>query len=485
MQRNLREIFVDDTPYEELKSIYRRGQKVFFIGIGGISMRGLAELAESHGLLVAGSDMQGFAKQTDLEKRGIEVFIGQKADNIRQFKPDLVVYTLAISEDNPELIFAREQGIPVIERAQFLGLINRLHQCVINIAGTNGKSTTTTLCGLMFTASDFDPTIHVGAEIKEFGSTVHIGSQRMMVSEACEFGGSFLHFSSTTAVVLNLDHDHVDYYPTLEDVIHAFAQFIANLKPGSTFIYPLFDLNIPRLLDHVEILKPGLLGTLRIMTFDHADEISDADLYSKNLRFIDGYPEFEMVFQGVELGTFNLKMPGLYNVDNALAATLAAMANGCDPEVCKQVMRTYTGPGGRFTEMGTINGARIVGDYAHHPESVRLASEAAEQFKADRLFLILEPIITSRAELLCDGFVDALVKYPHVLVAEVYDNREMTHAFSTRTIADKINERGGDATFLGDYQSILDYLKRELKPGDMCLAMGTLTLHEALEKILD
>lgn len=478
--------YIDNTPYSELKKLYQPGKKIYFVGIGGISMRGLAELAAAHGLNVAGSDMQSFTRQADMIERKITTYIGQCTENIAAFQPDMVVYTLAIKSDNPELLYARKHGIPTLERAEFLGLINRLHKCVINIAGTNGKSTTTTLCGLMLEASNLDPTIHVGAEIKEFGSTVRAGNLQMMVSEACEFGRSFLHFHSTTAVVLNIDHDHVDCYATLEDVIDVFSQFVANMEPGSTLIYPLFDRHIPSMLARVEEIAPGLIEQLRVLTFDHGSN-SDrkADLVCRDLEFIEGYPHFKLCFQGEELGAFSLRMPGVYNVDNAMAAMLAALANGCDPEMCRSVMRNYTGPGGRFTELGTINGARVVADYAHHPESVRLASEAAEQFPHQRLFLILEPIITSRAELLCEGFVDALKKYPHVLVTEVYDNREMTHKFSTRVIAEKINKEGGNACYLADYPTIKEHLKSVLKPGDICLVMGTLTLHEALTKILD
>ncbi len=485
--------YIDATNYENLLPLYRAGKRIYFVGIGGISMCGLAELAAEQGLNVAGSDMQDFSRRTYLEERGIQIFIGQDGSHYQQFKPDLVVYTLAVDESNPEITQAKALGIPLVERAVFLGLLNRVHEHVINIAGTNGKSTTTTLCSLMLQEAGLDPTVHVGAEIKEFHSTVKASKNReYMVSEACEFGRSLLHFKTDTAVILNIAHDHVDCFPTLDDVIDVFAQFVLNLEPWATLILPAFDSHMSQLLERVFAVRPELRD-LRILTFGYpenetalsSESNNEPDLVCTNLKFNGGYPEFDLSFQRVKLGTFKLKMPGHYNVENAMAAFLAAYLCGASVKHCQKVMQQFTGPGGRFTEAGSINGARLICDYAHHPDSVKVARTAAEQFEHERCISILEPIITSRAQLLCDEFVEALKDADLVLVKEIYDNRETERSFSAQTIADKINELGGKALFFPTYSALKAYLKENLQERDICVAMGTLTLHEALAEILD
>ena len=454
----------------------KQGDRLFFIGIGGISMCGLAELSRAKGYTVAGSDLHPNKRTEYLESLGIEVIAGHHSGSVDTFKPDAVVYSLAVHENNPERARARELGIPQIERSVFLGMMNREFEHVINIAGTNGKTTTTAMCALMLMAAGTDPTVHLGAELKQFKTTVHVGgNHNLMVSEACEFGGSFLKFYSTTAVILNLGHDHVDCYPTMDDVIDVFADFIGKLDKGMRLILPTFDPYMPQLLARVEAKFPGLLADLGILTFGYEGESlldKAPDLRCENYRNEDGYPEFDIVFKDEPQGHFKLRIPGKYNVDNALAAMLAAMTHGASADDCRETLAEFTGAEGRFTETGTYRGARIIADYAHHPDSVSATIDAAVKMPHEHFYAVFQPITYSRAKGLYEGFVDALYPAENAWLVEVYDDREDDRSFSSAHIADAINERGGNARFFATVENVETALRESLHEGDIALIMG-------------
>ncbi len=457
--------------------LFTPGNTIYFVGIGGISMCGLAELANHQGMKVAGSDTHNNGRTDYLETLGIQIQIGQKAENIDTIKPDAIIYTLAVPEYNPERQRARELGIPEVERAVYLGYINRQFEKSINIAGTNGKTTTTAMCSVILMEADLDPTVHLGAELKQFHSTVRAGKEKnLMVSEACEFGRSFLHFYSTTATVLNIDHDHVDIYPTIEDVIDVFAEFIAGLDKGTNLVVPAFDPLIPRTIEVAYEKNPSLKGQLNIYTFGYEeDTFADQapDLCCRNLEFKEGYPHFDLYFKGELLDSFNLRIPGKFNVDNAMAAILCAYLNGADVSSAKKALQEFTGAEGRFTEVGEYNGARIIADYAHHPDSIKVTLEAAQNIPHKTLYAIFQPITYSRAKGLADGFVEALAAVEHPILMEVYDDRENDHSFSSKNIADRIKEKGIDALFFSTLDELETYLRETLEKDDLAIIMGS------------
>ncbi len=457
--------------------LFTPNKKIYFVGIGGISMCGLAELSKKRGLIVAGSDSHTNDRTNYLNSLGIKINIGQTAENITDFRPDAIVYTLAIPEQNPERVKARELGIPEIERAVYLGYINRQYKKSINIAGTNGKTTTTAMCALILMQAGLDPTVHLGAELKQFKTTVHAGAKNdVMVSEACEFGRSFLHFYSTTAAVLNIDHDHVDIYPTIEDVIDVFAEFVSLLDKNSNLIVPAFDPLIPVMLEQAYEKNPGLKGQLKIISFGYEEDRffgQTADFCCKNLTFEHGYPRFDLYFQEEFFAHFTLKIPGRFNVDNAMAAIACAYLNGADAAAAVVALAEFSGAEGRFTETGYYNGARIIADYAHHPDSIKVTLEAAENIPHKNLYAVFQPITYSRAKGLADGFVEALAKAEHPILVEVYDDREKDHSFSSRIIAERIKEKGVEALFFAGLPELEDYLRKTLKENDLALIMGS------------
>lgn len=452
-----------------------KGTRVYFVGVGGISMSGLAELALSRGQIVAGSDMSPNRRCRDIEQKGVRIFAGHAPEHLTEFKPDVLVYTAAVSSSNPELVYARAHGIPCIERSDWLGLLNREFRQVINVAGTNGKSTTSSMTSLICLDAGLNPTVHIGAEIDRFRSTVHVGGTELMISEACEFHLSFLSFRSTIASVLNLGHDHIDCFPTMQDVIEAFARFVSLLEDGSFLVLPAFDPYIPALLEAAEKQSPGLLSRIHVKTFGYkGDQLLGRapDLMADHLRFDGGLPVFDVYWEGRFISEFILVIPGKFNVDNALAAILMAHLAGADFETARQTLQSFKGAEGRFTLCGHYHGATVIADYAHHPDSVKLTLDAAEALPHKRLFACFQPITYSRAKGLFQGYVEALKDRDHPILVEVFDDREEDRSFSSSHIADAIRAEGGRADFFPSAEALEEYMRSELQEGDLLILMG-------------
>lgn len=421
--------------FKKYKYLMEPQRRIYFVGIGGISMSGLAELAKSRGQLVAGSDRSYNDRCVYLESLGIKIYQGHSADHITEFQPDAVVFTAAIPQDNPELVFAREEGLPTIERSDWLGLLNREFDQVINVAGTNGKSTTTAMTAYILLDAGLDATVHLGAELDRFKSTVHVGSADLLLSEACEFNYSFYSFASTITAVLNLDHDHVDLFPHMDDVIRAFANYLCLQAPGTKVVLPSFDPHIAKLLTMVEEIKPGQLEELDFYYFGYeGDRIGQRrpDMVIGDISYQQGLPHFKLSYRGQDLGQFVLSIPARFNVENAAAAVLLAHLAGADFESAKESLRVFRGAEGRFTICGTYNGALVVNDYAHHPDSVKLTVAAAKEMGYKRLIPCFQAISFSRAKGLADGFVEALKDEPETVILEVYDDREKDRSFSAK-----------------------------------------------------
>lgn len=452
------------------------GKKIFFVGIGGISMSGLAELAKARGLVVEGSDLTIGNRSKALREKGIPVHSPHLPENIDRFRPDALVYTAAIPQDNPELVRARELGIPTIERSDWLGLINRRYPEVINVAGTNGKSSVTAMCAYICMDQGLDPTVHLGAELDRFHSTIHIGGEKLMLSEACEFNYSFLSFYSTITTVLNLGHDHVDLFPEMSDVIHAFALYVAGLETGTKLVLPSFDPYMPALLAEVRRLKAGQLEKLDLYYFGYPeDRIEDrekADLLITDIQYKAGLPVFRLHYRGEDLGYFELRVPGKFNVENAAAALLLCHLAGADFIAAKGSIREFRGAEGRFTICGRYRGALVINDYAHHPDSVKKTIEATKEIPHRRLFACFQPITFSRAKGLADGFVEAMKDEAHPILMEIYDDREKNRSFSSKDIADRINDLGGSALYMPTLDALEAYLRKEAGQDDIILLMG-------------
>jgi UDP-N-acetylmuramate--alanine ligase len=463
------------SPEEPVK--LQKGARLFFVGIGGISMRGLAEIAQAAGFTVAGSDRFPSRRTDDLPRLGIQFYPGHQPDWIDDFQPDWVIHSSAVHFDNPELIRAAELGIPVIPRADFLGWLNRNFAKVINIAGTHGKTTTTAMCALILMASGTDPTVHLGAELEQFHGTVHLGEPgRLMVSEADEYMRSFLRFYSTTAAILNIDYDHVDCYANIDEVIDSFCEFADHLPESGCLVVPSFDANVTIMLERLSARR-RLAGRAmpRLIRFGGQAGLAAADLdfHYRGLTYEAGRPCFEVWHRDIPYCRVRLQIPGLHNVWNALAAIACASENGGTAADAESVLNSYTGAEGRFTVAGEYRGTQVVADYAHHPTAVRVTIDAARNLGRPHTWIVFQPLTYSRTRVLIDDFARALQDSELVILSEIFSDRETDPGdISSRHLALKINELGGHAIFARSFDQIKDELDQVVQPGDLILVLG-------------
>lgn len=468
------------------QGLIRPGTKIFMIGIGGSSMVGLAELSQNLGLQVSGSDMAADKVRAKLEAKGIHVFGTHARENIQDTDPDLVVYSLAVPPENPERQEAADRGIPLIERGIYLGLLNRLFKDVYNITGTNGKTTTTAMLSKIFQTADLDPTVHLGAPLKDFGGSVRLSEHRdLMVSEACEYGASFLSFFSTHAVILNISHDHVDIFPELKDVVDIFKRFALTLKDGATLFLPTFDPPVADLVQAILKEAPDYFQKVRLVTYGYNADLSKAfnlpqvDLGVTPARHYEvthakkhtAFYTYLLPIKEDET-TIELKVPGRFNLDNALAASVMALDAGVAPKAIQQALEEFKGAEGRFTFEGEFNGAKLYQDYAHTPDALAYTLDIAREMDAARVLCFFQPITYSRAKAHEQGFIDALGRADYPFVLEVFDDREKDHSYSTQNVCEALKERGKPARYFPDVESATKFSSFFIQEGDLVLFIG-------------
>lgn len=461
----------------------QKGARIYFIGIGGISMNGLARLAKHAGFVVGGSDNHKSERTDILKAQGIEIYYPQVAKNIDDFKPDYLVKTAAILPHNEEVKRATELNLQIFDRAEFLGAFTRTYKNVINVSGTHGKTTTTSMVSLMLMEENLDPTVHLGADLDIFEGTVRAGSENLLVSEACEFNRSFLNFSSTTAVITNIDHDHVDCYPKLEDVIDVFADFMKLVNDDGYIVVSGHDENIAR---SVEIAKTAFAAAGRkfpnviaCATDSEICEVTGSKAYviAENIEFEKGLPKFTIVFDGEETIDVKLNIPGRHNISNALNAAAAAYVNGASAASIKRALEKFEGADGRYTVKGKYKGCDVVVDYAHHPTAAKATIEAASNMPHNDILVVFQPLTYDRTKELEKDYVSSLLPCKKVLFAEIFTDREdpddeKYKGVSSKVIADKINEQGGDAEFYEDREELRKRIDELIKPGDIILILG-------------
>lgn len=454
--------------------------RIYFVGIGGISMSGLAEISMHLGFKAAGSDMHLSHRTHYLEEKGIHVYEGHAAANLAEFKPDLVVHTAAILPGNPELSYAEENRIPSVDRARFLGYLTAGFERVINISGTHGKTTTTSMTSLILIESGQEPTVHLGAELDAFGGTVRMGTpHKLLVSEACEYQRSFLQFYSTTAAITNIDYDHVDCYQSLSEVIDVFAEFSEKIAEGGTLVVPAFEPNTAEAVRRMPDRRARLGLTMpAVVTTGKKGDIfpvtgEGPDVYADNIVYKDGYPEFDVYIDSAFYTHIALRIPGDHNIYNSLTAIACAHLNGGTPEAAAKVLSSFTGAEGRYSIKGKYRGATVVADYAHHPSAARATLSAASHIPHKKTWVVFQPLTFNRTEVLFDDFVASLLPCEHVLFAEIFSDREINPGtISSSMLADKINEQGGTAEFFADKNDIIPRLDELVSEGDLILVLG-------------
>lgn len=436
-------------------------KKVHFIGIGGSSMSGLAEILLSLGYTVSGSDIKASKATQKLENLGALISIGHKSENITD--QDLIVYTVAVKEENPEMVRARELDITVIDRAELLGLLMRQHAFGIAVSGTHGKTTTTSMITAIMMEAHLDPTAHIGGELDCIGGNTRIGKSKFFVTEACEYYASFLKLYPFMAVVMNVEVDHVDYFKDIGHIKSTFDKFVSLVPQDGYIIGCADDENTLSVINS----KPCNIVTFGIKN-------PDAQWSAKNITFNDsGYGIYDLYHNNEMIDTISLEVPGIHNVSNSLAAIAACSICGCSMTDIKSGLLKFGGSHKRFELKGLVDEIRVIDDYAHHPSEVAATLKAAKGTKHNKIWCVFQPHTYSRTKAFINQFADAFDDADNIIVTDIYAAREKDPGdIHSSILAQMINKRNNNAIYISDFHEIAAYLDKNVKPGDIILTMG-------------
>jgi UDP-N-acetylmuramate--alanine ligase len=450
------------------------GKHIHFIGIGGISMSGLAEILLEKGCQISGSDLLSSGLTRRLQKNGATIYQGHDAQNIKEV--DLVVYTAAIKEDNPEMIESRKRNIPLMDRATLLGQLMETFSFSIGVAGTHGKTTTTSMLSTMINRAGLDPTILVGGELDEIGGNVRTGQSEYFITEACEYMDSFLKFKPFMAMILNIERDHLDYFKDIQHIYSSFLKF-AQLVPKSGYVLGCADDPlVAKLMKevHSQTVSYGIDSPCDWMAFD----ISYDNL---------GNSVFRVENNGKDLGYFSLKVPGKHNIYNALASIAACGIIGISTGVMKESLLHYHGTHRRFELKGkTSNQVTVLDDYAHHPTEVKATITAAHNYPYNRLWCIYQPHTYTRTKELFKEFTEAFEGVDYLIFADIYAAREKDPGdINSRMLAEAIADKGQNSIYLPDFKQIANYIQEHAKPDDLVITMGAGNVYQIGDILLN
>ena len=451
---------------------FSTAKHIYFIGIGGISMSALARILVQKGINVSGSDIKESELTKKLEGEGIEVKYTQVAENIT---PDIdhVVYTAAISKDNPELKKAQELNIPLVNRASLLSDIMKGYKYSIGVSGTHGKTSTTSMLSHILIEAKKDPTISVGGMLPLIGGNLKIGKEEFFLTEACEYTNSFLELSPNVEVILNIEADHLDFFKDLDDIRKSFKKFIAKLDDNGILI-------INEKISNKEELLDGFSG--KVYSFG----LGKGYVNAKNINYdFEGKAEFDLYVEDKFMGKIKLSVYGEHNILNALAAIATGMALDISLEDIKRGLEGYGGVHRRFEIKGTVKGLTVIDDYAHHPGEIEATIEAAKKLKYKRLCVVFQPHTYSRTKALLEDFARVLSKADLVVLADIYAAREKdTLGVSSRDIETLINKKSQKAYYFPTFDEIESFVLSKLDKGDICITMGAGDIYKLGEDIL-
>jgi UDP-N-acetylmuramate--alanine ligase len=452
--------------------MYKKFQQIHFVGIGGIGMSGIAEVMINLGYRVSGSDL----KETDITKRlkklGCHIFTGHKAQHLKEC--DLVVLSSAVKKNNPEIVAAKQKGIPVIPRAEMLAELMRL-KYGIAVAGAHGKTTTTSMIATVLARGGIDPTVVIGGRLDSLGSNAKLGQGDFLVAEADESDGSFLKLSPTIAVVTNIDHEHLDHYGDIGEIKETFVQFINKVPFYGLAVLCLDDDNIPDILPKLE---------KRYTTYGLS---SQADIQARDLSFRELGSRFTVVTEGEALGTCAIRMPGRHNVYNALAALTISFELDIPFPVARDALEGFSGVERRFQVKGITKDILLVDDYGHHPSEIKMTLTAAKEGWGRRLVVLFQPHRYSRTQALFNDFLTAFYQADLLVITDIYpageDEIEGVHA---SLLYNGMRERGHkDCVYISEKEKIPAYLIDRLNPGDMVITLGAGDIWKVGEALFD
>ncbi len=447
------------------------GKRVYMVGIGGSGMSGLAIIMNQMGYEVEGSDLGSGSHIELLRNRGIKVYQGHDAANIKDV--DFVVLSAAIPKDNPEVKAAEEKNIPCISRGDLLGRLMAIKKGIA-ISGTHGKTSTTSMLSMILEHANLDPTIYIGGNLDMINGNAKLGTGEYFIAEACEAFNSFNHINPYIAVITNIDADHLEFYGSLNGVIDAFKRFASQID-NNGFLAVCTDCeNVRKILSDIE-------KTHRLFTYGLNES---ADCKAVNIDVETRQPEFNVVYKNHDYGRFKLSVPGLHNVKNALAAFAVSIELGIDVSIIKEALHEFHGAARRFETLGFVKDILIIDDYAHHPTEVMATLMAAKSLKR-RIIAIFQPHLFSRTKEFAKEFAESLMIADTVFLADIYPSREKpVPGITSQLIADKITKGSVPVHFISDRNKMVDKVAQYLKPNDLVLVMGAGDIRTVGEQIL-
>ena len=434
---------------------------IHFIGIGGISMSGLAEILLEEGFSISGSDAKVSPLTELLRQKGATIYYGQKAENINDHV-DLVVYTSAIHPDNPEYVAVQQKGIPSLSRAQLLGQIMKNYRLPVAVSGTHGKTTTTSMISEILVKGETDPTLSIGGILKTIGGNIRIGHSDYFVTEACEYTNSFLSFFPKVGIILNVEEDHLDFFKDIHDIRNSFHRFAALLPEDGTLIINGEIPEIETITDHLNC---------RIITYGSKNI---HDYWAENISYNNtGCATFLLCRKDGKRETISLGVPGAHNIYNAMAAIALADLFGIEPEVVRNALADFHGTDRRFEYKGEVNGIVIVDDYAHHPTEITATLTAATNYPHKALWCVFQPHTFTRTKAFMKEFAGALSLADNVILADIYPARETDDlGISSKTLQEEIQKLGKTCYYFPTFDQIEKFILENCKPGDLLITMG-------------
>lgn len=445
---------------------------VHFIGIGGISMSGLAEILLNKGYKVSGTDSKDSPILHRLRNLGATIYIGHNKDNITG--ADLIVYTDAISANNEELQEAEKSKIQTVDRAMFLGALMKNYKHSIAVSGTHGKTTTTSMIASITNHGTLDPTILLGGQLDDIGGNVKLGSNEYILTEACEYKANILKYFPTLAIILNIDEDHLDYFKDINHILDTFIKYAKNLKEDSFLLINSDDAHSHKVIENTKA---------QVLTFgihNNADYKAENIVYSK-----EGCPSFILNIKGKEKWPIQLNVMGEHNIYNALASIAAAHIYGVSMDDLSTYIARYGGVHRRLELKGSLKGIKVMDDYAHHPTEIRATLEALKNTSGGKVYCIFQPHTFTRTKSLLDSFSNSFKYADQVIITDIYAAREYDNGeIHSRDLVNAVNEKSNNAIYLSTFKEVEDYLSLNAKDGDIILTMGAGNVYEIGESLL-
>ncbi len=458
----------------DIKSIFPY-KKLYFIGIGGVSMSGLCEILLAEGdYTIYGSDNNNSELIQNLIKKGVTVYIGQDEKNITS-DIDLVVYTAAIKEDNPEFIKAKNLGLKMLERSTFLGELMKAYKFPLCIAGTHGKTTTSSMVSQVFLQADKDPTISLGGILSSINSNFKVGKKDYFVLETCEYCDSFLKFNPHSAIILNIDEDHLDYFKNINQIYESFSKFAKLVKKDACLVINSDIKDYEKVINDLDCT---------IITYG---ENKNSMWQAKDITFDEnGYGAYKAYYNGKFMYNIKLSVVGAHNVYNSLSVCALANFYNLDRESIEKGLNSFKGTNRRFQYKGEFKGVKIIDDYAHHPTEILATIKSAKSQNINKLWCVFQPHTYTRTKALLDDFAKSLLDVDHILIADIYSAREKdTGEIHAKDLVNRLKDLGKDAIYIENFECGKDYIEKNCQHNDMLITMGAGNVYLLGEMLLN